>query len=85
MENAKFNIKFYGILFFIGAFGYGLLEIIWRGYTHPSMALAGGISLCFLALIQKYLKPLRFTYRCIAGGAFILLLSFYSVIFLIWF
>lgn len=71
MENLKFNLKFYGILFLIGALGYGLLEVIWRGYTHPSMSLAGGISLCFLALIQKYLKPLRFIYRCLAGGAFI--------------
>lgn len=68
MEKAKFNLKFYGMLFFIGAFGYGLLEILWRGYTHPSMSLAGGISLCLLALIQRKLKPLRFIYRCIVSG-----------------
>jgi len=28
----------------IGALGYPLLELVWRGRTHPSMALAGGLS-----------------------------------------
>ena len=30
--------------FFIGAIGYPLLELAWRSRTHPSMALAGGLS-----------------------------------------
>ena len=38
------KIKF--MLFSIGAVGYGLIEIIWRGYTHWSMLGAGGI--CFV-------------------------------------
>lgn len=33
---------------FVGAVGYYLIEILFRGYSHPSMALAGGI--CFLLL-----------------------------------
>ena len=35
-------------VFLIGGAGYGLLEILWRGYTHPSMLLAGGV--CFLII-----------------------------------
>ena len=35
------------LVFFIGAVGYALIEIIWRGFTHPTMIIAGG--LCFLA------------------------------------
>ena len=31
------------VLFSIGAMGYGLIEILWRGYTHWSMLTAGGI------------------------------------------
>ena len=34
------------VLFSIGAMGYGLIEILWRGYTHWSMLTAGGI--CFM-------------------------------------
>lgn len=37
-------------IFLIGALGYGIIEILWRGFTHPSMLLAGGI--CFLAITQ---------------------------------
>ena len=35
------------LLFTIGAVGYGIIELIWRGYTHPTMLVAGGI--CFIA------------------------------------
>ena len=38
----------YANLFIIGGCGYNILEILWRGYTHISMTLAGGT--CFLAM-----------------------------------
>ncbi len=45
-----------------GGIGYGLLEVIWRGYTHPTMVLTGGV--CFAAIVflnRKLLKlPLLF-------------------------
>ena len=62
------KFKFILIIFSIGSVGYCLLELLWRGYTHPSMGLAGGLSFCLMALIQKHLKPLKFVYRCIASG-----------------
>ncbi len=62
------KFKYFGLIFSIGAVGYCLIELIWRGYTHPSMGLAGGLSFCFIAIIQKQLKPLNFIYRCIASG-----------------
>lgn len=34
--------------FLLGAIGYPLLEILFRGRTHPSMALAGGLGLMLL-------------------------------------
>lgn len=37
-------------IFLIGALGYGIIEILWRGYTHPTMLLAGGI--CFLVMTE---------------------------------
>lgn len=36
------------IVFVIGACGYSVIELLWRGYTHWTMALAGGI--CFLLM-----------------------------------
>lgn len=36
------------IIYTIGAVGYCALELVWRGYSHWTMTVAGGI--CFLAL-----------------------------------
>ena len=32
------------VLFLIGSFGYGSLELLWRGFTHWTMALTGGLA-----------------------------------------
>lgn len=41
------------ILFLIGGIGYGLIEVIWRGYTHISMLFAGGICFNIFSAIGK--------------------------------
>lgn len=38
-------------IFPLGAAGYCLLEVLWRGYTHWTMALAGGICFCCIYAI----------------------------------
>ncbi len=79
------NIKFYTVLFSIGAVGYCFLELLWRGFTHPSMGLAGGLSFCLIAAIQKHLKPLKFIYRCIVSGLTITLIELlFGSVFNIW-
>lgn len=61
----------YGFIFMNGFFGYGLLEMLWRGYTHWTMGLAGGI--CFLAfyILSKSLAHLRIFYLCSLGALLI--------------
>lgn len=61
-------IIYYFLLFGIGCFGYGLIEILWRGYTHPSMGIAGGISFCLISIIQKNFSELQLVYRCLLSG-----------------
>lgn len=63
------------ILFGLGFFGYGLIEILWRGYTHPSMSLAGALCFCFLALIEQKMKQFKFLYRCLISGVLITLIE----------
>lgn len=48
----------YFLTFSIGSIGYGLLEILWRGYTHPSMLLTGGICLVMILFISEYFSAL---------------------------
>ena len=38
----------YGTIFALGAIGYGAVEVLYRGYTHWTMPLVGG--LCFLGI-----------------------------------
>ena len=60
----------FSTVFLIGALGYGALETLWRGGTHWTMLLAGG--LCFLLM---YLTATRM--RCarwqvwLLGGAMV--------------
>ena len=35
----------YSLVFLFGGVGYGILEILWRGYTHWTMLITGGV--CF--------------------------------------
>ena len=67
MKNNKYITP--SIMFSIGSVGYGLVEVIWRGETHPSMLIAGGISFCSLAVISKGMKDMRFLYKCVMGAA----------------
>jgi hypothetical protein len=43
-----------------GGIAYGLVEILWRGYTHPSMVLTGGICFAMICTINRRFseKPL---------------------------
>ena len=47
------RIKRYLAFFIIGALGYLAIEIIWRGHTHWSMALAGGLSFVIFSLVAE--------------------------------
>ena len=47
--------KKYPVLFCAGGLGYMGLEMLWRGWTHPSMFFAGGT--CFLLLGQLKKQP----------------------------
>ena len=79
------KFRYYGITFGIGSVGYCFIELLWRGYTHPSMGLAGGLSFCLISVIQNHLKPLNFIYRCLASGMVITVIEFtFGGVFNLW-
>ena len=65
------KIKKEGAVFLFGGAGYYLLETLWRGYSHWSMAAAGGISLLFLLKAFSKLKNAPHYFRAIIGGGII--------------
>lgn len=70
------RLRYYTTLFLFGFFGYGFLEILWRGYTHPTMGLAGGLSVLFISFVSRSLKSLNIVYRAILCGLFITCVEF---------
>ncbi len=58
------------LLFCAGGLAYPALELAWRGRTHPSMSLAGGLCLC---LIDKACGGNRHGWfrQCAAGSCII--------------
>ena len=55
----------------MGAAGYSLLEILWRGYTHWTMGVTGGLCLSTLYRVSEAVKHWRTGTRCVLGSAII--------------
>jgi len=55
----------YLCVFLTGGSVYGCLEMIWRGYTHWSMTLAGGLCLLLIHLLNMRLGGWNFFLRCV--------------------
>ena len=70
MEKVQ-KIKENTVIFTIGAGGYGLIEILWRGYTHWSMLCAGGIVFLGMSRIASALKKASAIIKGIVGGVFV--------------
>lgn len=58
-------------LFLFGAAGYAALEVLWRGYTHWTMALTGGAVLVALDKLKNQVQHAKPLSRCAAGAALI--------------
>ena len=54
-------------VFSLGAFGYGLIEILWRGHTHWSMLTAGGFSFLGLCRIERLMHGASAVKKAFAG------------------
>ena len=63
------------IVFMVGAVGYGLLECLWRGRTHWSMLLAGGLCFSMLTHIEQVCNKWRYLYRCVLGSGVITMIE----------
>lgn len=59
----------------LGGFVYGLVEILFRGYTHPSMVAAGGICFTVLYYINLKMKSRNLILRGLIGSLVITLVE----------
>lgn len=78
-------IKKYGLFFIIGAIGYAAIEVIWRGYTHWSMMIAGGLAFVMFSLVSEKLKDRNIIVKAAVCGLGITAIEFvFGVIFNLW-
>ena len=63
-------------LFCIGALGYGIIELLYRGYTHITMGVLGGICMLFISIADSFRKSFFSSLLCaLVCGAFITLME----------
>ena len=72
MKGFKTNLT----VFSIGAVSYGLIEVLWRGFTHWSMLIAGGFSLVGLSFIATKFKRVGYIAKAFLGGALLTFIEF---------
>lgn len=61
-------------VYITGGLIYGLIELIWRGWTHWSMLLCGGA--CFALMYRISLSALPFPGKCLASACVITAVEF---------
>lgn len=65
------------ILFLIGGMIYYLIEVLWRGYSHWTMALLGGICFIAIGLINEIIPwEMKIWKQCLIGATIITVLEF---------
>ena len=66
------------LILLLGGVSYYLLELIWRGYSHPSMALCGAFCLWQLWRIERDRAALPLPLRALMGAVVITLVELFA-------
>ena len=73
LKKVRENAMVYGI----GAGGYTLLEILWRGHTHWTMTLTGGLCFWLVYCCNSRLSQRGLLSKCLAGSSMITAVEFF--------
>ncbi len=61
----------YTCVFLAGGVIYNLIELLWRGFTHWSMTVAGGLCVLLIHLLNQRMPGRSLAFRCVLGCAVI--------------
>ena len=79
------KIKKYSLLFTLGAVGYAAIEVIWRGYTHWSMMIAGGVCFILFSLVAEVMKGKKLLTKAMICALGVTAVEFvFGVVFNLW-
>lgn len=76
------EIKEAAAVFAVGSITYSVIELMWRGHTHWSMSVAGGVCFSLITAIEKKFPEIKYFYKCIMGSLAITTVEFaFGVVF----
>lgn len=70
------KFKEYFVVFSSGGLIYGLIEVVFRGFTHWTMTITGGLALLLVYITNIKMKTNSLILRCLAGSAIITAIEF---------
>ncbi len=59
------------VIFIFGAINYMAMEILWRGHTHWTMAVAGGLCAMLIYVFNLEFHNMHWIYKCLTGAVII--------------
>lgn len=65
------RIRDFATVYLIGSVGYSAVEILWRGFTHWTMAVTGGVCFTLLHLLNGKMHTKPLWKKCLAGSGII--------------
>lgn len=68
----------YAIIFLIGAVGYITIELLWRGYSHFTMGICGGVCFMWFYRFEKRNQHISLFIKCLAGSILITSVEFFA-------
>ena len=66
----------FAAVYAIGSVGYSAVEILWRGFTHWTMAITGGVCFTLLHLLNGKMRTHPLWKKCLAGSGVITAVEF---------
>lgn len=79
------SIKRCVLIFLTGAVGYAIVELLWRGRTHPTMMLAGGLSFISFSFIAKEFESAPLIAKAILASLTVTLIELaFGLVFNVW-
>lgn len=78
MSKRTYDLFKYITIFLTGGIIYMVMEIIWRGYTHISMGVLGGICVILIGIINEIYKDIPLLYQAPLGSVIITILEYIS-------
>ena len=79
------RLKRYAACFVLGAIGYAAIEIIWRGRTHWSMMIAGGICFIIFSIVAETMQDKGMLLKAVVCALGVTVVEFiFGLVFNLW-